>query len=129
MNSRTLCVTIFSPRRKPRAADQAATQLWRAADPIAAALWQAEFRRHHPLIERIIGQTERCVLQYCHKLNLTAGRRGLILASASPILHGRGKNRNPEPPTVGPSRRVKSGPAKGASGAAAWRSRHFTGAL
>jgi IS5 family transposase len=89
-------------------ADQAATQLWRASDPIAAALWQAEFRHYRPLIERIIGQTERRVLrgetvaanekivslfephadiivkggrkvQYGHKLNLTTGRSGLIL--------------------------------------------------
>ena len=89
-------------------ADQAATQLWRAADPMAAALWQAEFRHYRPLIERIIAQTERRVLhgeavaanekivslfephadiivkggrdiQYGHKLNLTAGRSGLIL--------------------------------------------------
>ena len=89
-------------------ADQAATQLWRASDPIAAALWQAELRHYRPLIERIIGQTERRVLrgetvaanekivslfephadiivkggrkvQYGHKLNLTTGRSGLIL--------------------------------------------------
>ena len=89
-------------------ADQAATQLWRASDPIAAALWQAEFRHYRPLIERIIGQTERRVLrgetvaanekivslfephadiivkggrevEYGHKLNLTTGRSGLIL--------------------------------------------------
>ena len=89
-------------------ADQAATQLWRASDPIAAALWQAEFRHYRPLIERIIGQTERRVLrgetvaanekivslfephadiivkggrkvQYGHKLNLNTGRSGLIL--------------------------------------------------
>ena len=43
-------------------ADHAATQLWRASDPMAAALWQAEFRCYRPLIERIIGQTERRVL-------------------------------------------------------------------
>ena len=89
-------------------ADQTATQLWRAADPVAAALWQAEFRHYRPLIERIVAQTERRVLhgeavganekivslfephadiiikggrevQYGHKLNLTAGRTGLIL--------------------------------------------------
>ena len=89
-------------------ADQAATQLWQASDPMAAALWQAEFRHYRPLIERIIGQTERRVLhgeaiaanekivslfephadiivkggrevQYGHKLNLTTGRSGLIL--------------------------------------------------
>ena len=89
-------------------ADQATTQLWRAADPMAAALWQAEFHHYRPLIERIIAQTERRVLhgeavaanekivslfephadiivkggrdiQYGHKLNLTAGRSGLIL--------------------------------------------------
>ena len=89
-------------------ADQAATQLWQASDPIAATLWQAEFRHYHPLIERIVAQTERRVLhgeaiaanekivslfephadiivkggrevQYGHKLNLTTGRSGLIL--------------------------------------------------
>jgi IS5 family transposase len=43
-------------------ADQAATQLWQASDPIAAALWQAEFRHYHPLIGRIVAQTERRVL-------------------------------------------------------------------
>ena len=75
---------------------------------MAAALWQAEFHHYRPLIERIIAQTERRVLhgeavaanekivslfephadiivkggrdiQYGHKLNLTAGRSGLIL--------------------------------------------------
>ena len=89
-------------------ADQAAAQVLRAANPMAAALWQAEFRRHRPLIERIIAQTERRVLhgetvaacekivslfephaaiivkggrdvQYGHKLNPTTGRSGLIL--------------------------------------------------
>ena len=82
--------------------------MWQAADPVGAALWQAEFRHYRPLIERIIGQTERRVLhgeaiaanekivslfephadiivkggrevQYGHKLNLTTGRSGLIL--------------------------------------------------
>jgi transposase, IS5 family len=38
-------------------------QLWQAPDPIAAALWQAEFGRYRPLIERIVGQTERRVFQ------------------------------------------------------------------
>ena len=89
-------------------ADQAATQVWQAPDPMAVALWQAEFCHYRPLIERIIGQTERRVLhgeavpanekivslfephadiivkggrevQYGHKLNLTTGRSGLIL--------------------------------------------------
>ena len=89
-------------------ADQAAMQLWQAPDPIAAALWQAEFGHYRPLIERIVGQTERRVFQgetvaaaekivslfephtdiivkggreveYGHKLNLTTGRSGLIL--------------------------------------------------
>ena len=89
-------------------ADQAATQVWQAPDPMAVALWQAEFRHYRPLIERIIGQTERRILrgeavaanekivslfephadiivegrrevQYGHKLNLTTGRSGLIL--------------------------------------------------
>ncbi len=89
-------------------ADQAATQIGRAAHPMVAAPWQAEFRRYHPLIERIIAQTERRVLggetvaanekivslfephadiivkggrevQYGHKLNLITGRSGLIL--------------------------------------------------
>ena len=89
-------------------ADQAAARVSRAANPIAAILWQAEFRHYRPLIERVIGQTERRVLhgeavpagekivslfephadiivkgardvQYGHKLNLTTGRSGLIL--------------------------------------------------
>jgi transposase, IS5 family len=89
-------------------ADQAAMQLGRAADLMAAAPWQAEFRHYRPLVERIIAQTERRVfhgepvaanekvvslfephadiivkggrdIQYGHKLNLTAGRSGLIL--------------------------------------------------
>ena len=89
-------------------ADQAAAQLSQAADLIAVAQWQAEFRHYRPLIERIIGQTERRVLrgetvaanekivslfephadiivkggrevEYGHKLNLTTGRSGLIL--------------------------------------------------
>ena len=83
-------------------------QLWQAPDPIAAALWQAEFGQYRPLIERIVGQTERRVFQgetvaatekivslfephtdiivkggreveYGHKLSLTTGRSGLIL--------------------------------------------------
>ncbi len=89
-------------------ADQAAAEVSRAPDPIAATLWRAGFRHYRPLIERIIGQTERRVLhgegvpaaekvvslfephadiivkgardvQYGHKLNLTTGRSGLIL--------------------------------------------------
>ena len=89
-------------------ADQAAARVSRAANPIAATLWQAELRHYRPLIERVIGQTERRVLhgeavpagekivslfephadiivkggrdvQYGHKLNLTTGRSGLIL--------------------------------------------------
>ena len=44
-------------------ADQAAAQIWQAPDPVAATLWQAEFRHYRPLIERIIGQTERRVLR------------------------------------------------------------------
>ncbi len=89
-------------------ADQAAAQLSQAPAPIAVAQWQAEFRHYRPLIERIIGQTERRVLrgetvaanekivslfephadiivkggrevEYGHKLNLTTGRSGLIL--------------------------------------------------
>ena len=42
--------------------DQAATQVWQALDPIAVTLWQAEFRHYRPLIERIIAQAERRVL-------------------------------------------------------------------
>jgi IS5 family transposase len=86
---------------------QAAIQLATATDG-AVALWQAKVRRHQPLIERIIAQTERRVLAgepvpagdklvslfephadiivkgsrevgYGHKLNLTTGRSGLIL--------------------------------------------------
>ena len=89
-------------------ADQAAALLWRAPDPMTVALWHAEFRHYRPLIERIIAQIERRVLQgeaipandkivslfephahiivkggrevQCgHKLNLTTGRSGLIL--------------------------------------------------
>jgi IS5 family transposase len=89
-------------------ADQAAAQLWQAPDPMTVALWQAQFRHYRPRIERIIAQTERRVLhgetvaanekivslfephadiivkggrdvEYGHKLNLTAGRSGLIL--------------------------------------------------
>ena len=88
-------------------ADQAAALLW-PPDPMTVALWHAEFRHYRPLIERIIAQTERRVLQgeaipandkivslfephadiivkggrevqYGHKLNLTTGRSGLIL--------------------------------------------------
>jgi IS5 family transposase len=86
---------------------QAAAQLARAADPLVA-LWQRQARHYEPLIEQIITQTERRVLAgealpaadklvslfephadiivkgsrdvaYGHKLNLTAGRSGLIL--------------------------------------------------
>ena len=75
---------------------------------MTVAQWHAEFRHYRPLIERIIRQTERRVLQgetvaanekivslfepnadivvkggreveYGHKLNLTTGRSGLIL--------------------------------------------------
>ena len=89
-------------------ADQAATLVQQALDPIAVMLWQAEFRHFRPLIERVIAQSERRVLQgealpanqkivslfephadilvkggrevqYGHKLNLTTGRSGLIL--------------------------------------------------
>jgi transposase, IS5 family len=88
--------------------DQAATVLRQAPDPIAVALWQGEYRHDRPLIERIVGQSERRVLggeavrasekivslfephadiivkgsrdiEYGHKLNLTTGRSGLIL--------------------------------------------------
>jgi transposase, IS5 family len=88
-------------------ADQAAAQLPQAPDP-ATGPWRAEFRHYRPLIERVIRQTERCVLrgetvaasekivslfephadiivkggrkvEYGHKLNLTTGRSGLIL--------------------------------------------------
>jgi transposase, IS5 family len=86
---------------------QAAAQLGRAADPLVA-LWQRQVRHYQPLIEQIITQTERRVLasepvpagakvvslfephadiivkgsrdvDYGHKLNLTAGKSGLIL--------------------------------------------------
>ena len=89
-------------------ADHAAALVSQALDPVTVAQWQAEFRRYRPLIERIIRQTERRVLQgetvaanekivslfephadiivkggreveYGHKLNLTTGRSGLIL--------------------------------------------------
>jgi transposase, IS5 family len=85
---------------------QAAAQPGRAADPLVA-LWQLQVRHFEPLIEQIITQTERRVLAgeavpagdklvslfephadiivkgrevaYGHKLNLTAGKSGLIL--------------------------------------------------
>jgi transposase, IS5 family len=86
---------------------QAAAQLGRATDPLVA-LWQRQVRHYQPLIEQIITQTERRVLAgealpaadklvslfephadiivkgsrdvgYGHKLNLTAGKSGLIL--------------------------------------------------
>src|SRR6202142_2037345 len=44
-------------------ADQAAALLWRVPAPMTVALWHAEFRHYRPLIERIIAQTERRVLQ------------------------------------------------------------------
>ena len=88
--------------------DQAATQLWQVPDPMAVALWHGQRCHYRPLIERIIAQSERRVLcgeavpagdkivslfephadiivkgsrdvEYGHKLNLTAGRSGLIL--------------------------------------------------
>ena len=89
-------------------ADQATTQLWQVPDPMAVALWQGEFHHYRPLVEQVIAQTERRVLQgeavaasekivslfephadiivkgsrdveYGHKLNLTTGKSGLIL--------------------------------------------------
>jgi IS5 family transposase len=86
---------------------QTAAQLGSAADPLVA-LWQRRVRHYEPLIEQIITQTERRVLasepvpagekvvslfephadiivkgsrdvDYGHKLNLTAGKSGLIL--------------------------------------------------
>ena len=86
---------------------QAAARAGRAADPLIA-LWQRQVRHYEPLIEQIITQTERRVLasepvpasekvvslfephadiivkgrrdvDYGHKLNLTAGKSGLIL--------------------------------------------------
>ena len=86
---------------------QAAALLGRAAD-LLVALWQRQVRHYQPLIEQIITQTERRVLagepvpaadklvslfephadiivkgsrdvDYGHKLNLTAGKSGLIL--------------------------------------------------
>ena len=86
---------------------QAAAQLGRAADP-RVALWQRQVRHYQPLIEQVIAQSERRVLagepvpaadklvslfephadiivkgsrdvDYGHKLNLTAGKSGLIL--------------------------------------------------
>jgi transposase, IS5 family len=86
---------------------RAAVQLGGAADP-PVALWQRQVRHYAPLIEQIITQTERRVLasepvpageklvslfephadiivkgsrdvDYGHKLNLTAGKSGLIL--------------------------------------------------
>jgi transposase, IS5 family len=85
----------------------AATELAPACSP-AVALWQAKVGHYRPLVEQIIAQTERRVLageavpardklvslfephadiivkgsrdvDYGHKLNLTAGRSGLIL--------------------------------------------------
>jgi transposase, IS5 family len=85
----------------------AAAQLGRAADPLVE-LWQVQVRHYQPLIEQVIAQSERRVLAgeqvpaadklvslfephaasivkgrrgvaYGHKLNLTAGKSGLIL--------------------------------------------------
>jgi IS5 family transposase len=87
---------------------QRATMRLTTATDLAAALWQAKVDHYQPLIERIIAQSERRVLggqpvpagdklislfephadiivkgrrevEYGHKLNLTAGRSGLIL--------------------------------------------------
>ena len=87
--------------------DQASTKLAAVADPRVEP-WQAELHHYRPLIERIIWQTERRVFfgeavaagdkivslfephadvivkgsrdaEYGHKLNLIAGRSGLIL--------------------------------------------------
>ena len=87
--------------------DVAASRLEQVASP-AAELWRAALARYRPLIERIVSQSERRVLrgevvpaaekivslfephadiivkgsrdtQYGHKLNLVAGRSGLIL--------------------------------------------------
>jgi transposase, IS5 family len=87
--------------------DQASERLAVATSP-SIALWQIETRHYRPLIEQIISQTERRVLfgetvpaaeklvslfephadiivkgsrdvEYGHKLNLTAGRSGMIL--------------------------------------------------
>jgi transposase, IS5 family len=44
-------------------ADQATTQLWQVPAPMAVALWQGEFHHYRPLVEQIIAQTERRVLQ------------------------------------------------------------------
>jgi transposase, IS5 family len=87
--------------------EQASERLAIASTP-AIAVWQLQVRHHRPLIERIIGQSERRVLggeqvpageklvslfeehadiivkgsrdvEYGHKLNLTSGRSGMIL--------------------------------------------------
>ena len=87
--------------------DVAASRLERVAGPMAE-VWRATLARYRPLVERIISQSERRVLrgevvpaaekivslfephadiivkgsrdtQYGHKLNLVAGRSGLIL--------------------------------------------------
>ncbi len=87
--------------------DVAASRLERVASP-PAELWRAALARYRPLVERIISQSERRVLrgevvpaaekivslfephadiivkgsrdtQYGHKLNLVAGRSGLVL--------------------------------------------------
>ena len=89
-------------------ADQALTELSQVPDPKAVALWHGQFHHYRPLVERVISQTERRVLQgevvaasekivslfephadiivkgsrdveYGHKLNLTTGKTGLIL--------------------------------------------------
>jgi IS5 family transposase len=87
--------------------DEAATRLSFVASPMVE-LWSASLARNRPLIERVISQTERRVLngqavpaaekivslfephadiivkggrdtQYGHKINLVAGRSGLVL--------------------------------------------------
>lgn len=87
--------------------EQASERLAVASTP-SIALWQIQVRHYRPLVERIIGQSERRVLagepvpageklvslfeehadiivkgsratEYGHKLNLTTGRSGMIL--------------------------------------------------
>ena len=57
--------------------DVAASRLERVAGPMAE-VWRATLARYRPLVERIIVKGSRDT-QYGHKLNLVAGRSGLIL--------------------------------------------------
>jgi IS5 family transposase len=99
---------LIATTRATLSALQGAAQRLVARPTIEAELWRGQVRHYLPLVERIIGQTERRIfageavpardklvslfephadiivkggrdVQYGHKLNLTSGRSGLIL--------------------------------------------------